>query len=194
MSTDSGWNESSTSLNSSVGKGQEESAMGAAGWEKSSRHRLTRRTEVAEENVTAPAPPLEVGQRVMVGKKGEGTLLYVGELCNRSKHAASDVWYGVDLDEEKGKNDGSLEGQKYFYCLAKHGTFVLADGLKMVDMSDQETVMKALLKGNMVSREEVECLSSQELQLFFNRIELSFEVNQKKAVYVTMVVRHLEAL
>ena len=184
-STDDGWAESSVlsdSLNSSVVKGQEESAMDA-GWEESS----TSPDSSEESAVTAPAPQWEIGQRVMVDGKGNGTLLYAGELSN-----LTGVWYGVHLDVQNGKNDGSWNSQNYFYCPAKHGAFVRSEKLKNVDMSDQEIVLKALLKGDMISRKELECLSSQELQLFFNRKELSFEMNQKKDVYVNMVVRHLE--
>ena len=57
--TDSGWEESSTSPDSpnrSVGKGDEESV------------------------VAALAPQWEIGQRVKVAQKGEGTVLYVGKL------------------------------------------------------------------------------------------------------------------
>ena len=97
----------------------------------------------------------------------------------------------MDLDEERGKNIGFLAGQKYFYCLEKHGSFVQAGSLEMADMSDHELVMKALLKGEMVSQKEVESLFPHELQFFFNRKELPFKVNQNKLVYVAMVVKYM---
>ena len=33
------------------------------------------------------------------------------------------VWYGIELDRPVGKNDGSVNGVKYFSCRMKHGVF-----------------------------------------------------------------------
>lgn len=39
------------------------------------------------------------------------------------------TWVGVDLDAPTGKNDGMVQGIRYFTCRAKHGIFVRADKL-----------------------------------------------------------------
>ena len=36
----------------------------------------------------------------------------------------SGKWIGVVLDEAKGKNDGTVQGKKYFSCEDNHGIFV----------------------------------------------------------------------
>lgn len=37
---------------------------------------------------------------------------------------ATGKWVGVILDEAKGKNDGTVQGRKYFTCDEGHGIFV----------------------------------------------------------------------
>ena len=39
---------------------------------------------------------------------------------------ASGQWAGIALDEEDGKNDGSVGGVRYFHCEPRHGEFFLA--------------------------------------------------------------------
>lgn len=53
---------------------------------------------------------LQVGSRVTV--KGEpGTVRFIG-----ATSFSTGQWAGVELDSEKGKNDGSVQGVKYFAC------------------------------------------------------------------------------
>lgn len=55
-------------------------------------------------------PQLEIGQRVSV--KGElGVIRFLGS----TKFAAGE-WIGIELDAGAGKNDGSLQGVRYFLC------------------------------------------------------------------------------
>ena len=59
-----------------------------------------------------------VGQRVLVGGAEPGTIRFIG-----STHFKEGVWIGVELDGEKGKNNGSIDGRQYFSCRAGHGVF-----------------------------------------------------------------------
>ncbi|XP_054706683.1 uncharacterized protein LOC129216490 [Uloborus diversus] len=54
-----------------------------------------------------------------------GVVGYIGET-----HFADGVWYGVVLDDAKGKNDGTVDGVYYFGCPNHHGVFVRRHQLK----------------------------------------------------------------
>uniref|UniRef100_A0A8D0G1V0 Dynactin subunit 1 n=1 Tax=Sphenodon punctatus TaxID=8508 RepID=A0A8D0G1V0_SPHPU len=71
-------------------------------------------------SVEASGKPLKVGSRVeVIGKGHRGTVAYVGATL-----FATGKWVGVILDEAKGKNDGAVQGRKYFTCEENHGIFV----------------------------------------------------------------------
>ncbi|XP_043864966.1 restin homolog isoform X9 [Drosophila mojavensis] len=65
---------------------------------------------------------LTVGDRVIVSSgfgSRPGILRYLGET-----QFAPGNWCGVELDEGSGKNDGSVDGIRYFECKPKFGVFV----------------------------------------------------------------------
>ncbi|KAG8453243.1 hypothetical protein GDO86_000031 [Hymenochirus boettgeri] len=71
-------------------------------------------------SVEATGKPLKVGSRVeVIGKGYKGTVAYVGATL-----FATGKWVGVILDESKGKNDGTVQGRRYFTCEENHGIFV----------------------------------------------------------------------
>lgn len=61
---------------------------------------------------------LENGERVIVAGHRKGTIRFCG-----STEFAPGTWYGVELDRPGGKNDGMVNGQRYFQCKPKHGVF-----------------------------------------------------------------------
>lgn len=66
-----------------------------------------------------------LGESVLIRPyNSAGVVAYVG-----GTDFAPGAWVGVELDAPKGKNDGTVNGTKYFSCRAKHGIFVRADKL-----------------------------------------------------------------
>lgn len=65
-----------------------------------------------------PSDDFIIGDRVYVGGTKPGVIAYLGE----TKFAGGD-WAGVILDELDGKNDGTVQGVRYFQCESKRGVF-----------------------------------------------------------------------
>ncbi|XP_047458820.1 dynactin subunit 1-like isoform X2 [Mugil cephalus] len=73
--------------------------------------------------------PPKIGSIVEVTGKGQrGTVAYIGATL-----FASGKWVGVILDEPKGKNDGTVQGKRYFTCDENHGIFVRQSQIQVVD-------------------------------------------------------------
>lgn len=64
---------------------------------------------------------LRVGQFVELTEDRTGTIRYVG-----TTSFSSGEWIGIELDDPVGKNNGSVQGKRYFECAADHGMFVRA--------------------------------------------------------------------
>ncbi|KAL8380709.1 hypothetical protein RB595_005134 [Gaeumannomyces hyphopodioides] len=62
---------------------------------------------------------LAVGQIIELSDGRQGVIRFVG----RTSFAQGD-WVGVELDDDSGKNDGSVQGERYFDCPLGHGMFV----------------------------------------------------------------------
>ncbi|TPX10545.1 uncharacterized protein E0L32_008431, partial [Thyridium curvatum] len=62
---------------------------------------------------------LAVGQTIRTGDGKVGIVRFVGGTA-----FAPGEWVGVELDDDTGKNDGSVQGERYFDCEMGHGIFV----------------------------------------------------------------------
>ncbi|KAM9477316.1 dynactin subunit 1 isoform 2-T2 [Clarias gariepinus] len=73
--------------------------------------------------------PVKVGSVVeVIGKGHRGTVAYIGNTL-----FASGKWVGVILEEARGKNDGTVQGKRYFTCTENHGIFVRQSQIQLVD-------------------------------------------------------------
>uniref|UniRef100_A0A3B4VHL2 Dynactin subunit 1 n=1 Tax=Seriola dumerili TaxID=41447 RepID=A0A3B4VHL2_SERDU len=76
-----------------------------------------------------------IGSVVEVTGKGQrGTVAYIGATL-----FASGKWVGVILDEAKGKNDGTVQGKRYFTCEENHGIFVRQSQIQVVEEGSSAT-------------------------------------------------------
>ncbi|XP_078332068.1 kinesin-like protein KIF13A isoform X4 [Crassostrea virginica] len=76
-----------------------------------------------------PVPSwVQIGESVIIqssrGSPKTGVVKFVG-----SVEFASGPWVGVELDLPEGKNDGLVNGTRYFKCRSRHGIFVRHDKL-----------------------------------------------------------------
>lgn len=58
-----------------------------------------------------------------------GTVRFYGQV-----HFQPGVWVGVELDAPQGKNDGSVQGQRYFNCKPQYGIFIRPGRLTLVNV------------------------------------------------------------
>ena len=77
----------------------------------------------------------KIGDRVLVGGTNTGVIAFIGET-----RFAKGNWAGVVLDKPVGKNDGQVQGVRYFECQRNHGIFTKLEKLTKINrISDDDT-------------------------------------------------------
>ncbi|XP_057225353.1 dynactin subunit 1 [Malurus melanocephalus] len=110
------------------------------------RHASGRASSTPRMSSDGGSKPLRVGSRVeVIGKGHRGTVVYMGATL-----FATGKWIGVILDEAKGKNDGTVQGRRYFTCEENHGIFVRQSQIQVfedgADTTSPETPDSAAMK------------------------------------------------
>ncbi|KAH6851236.1 dynein associated protein-domain-containing protein [Chaetomium sp. MPI-CAGE-AT-0009] len=70
---------------------------------------------------------LAEGRRVQLADQRYGTIRFFGPTG-----FAPGLWVGVELDDDSGKNDGSVNDERYFDCTMGYGMFVRPTALKVL--------------------------------------------------------------
>jgi tubulin-folding cofactor B len=99
---------------------------------------------------------LEVGLRGWVPGGPQGgrgcTVAFIG----RVPELGVGWWVGVDYDEPLGKNDGSIEGVRYFDSDRKHGGFVRPWTLRMGEFDPEDYELEKIAKAQEKAQKEKE--------------------------------------
>jgi len=70
----------------------------------------------------------------LVSFKGEkGRIRFLGKT-----NFADGDWYGVELFNKVGKNDGSLQGIRYFQCAEGHGIFTKLASIQFEEDTEEQ--------------------------------------------------------
>jgi len=89
--------------------------------------------EEAKESSLASSIPVDARCEVTVpgAASRRGAVRYVGKV-----HFKPGDWIGIQYDEPVGKNDGQVEGKRYFECRDKYGGFVRPSAVKTGDFPE----------------------------------------------------------
>lgn len=76
---------------------------------------------------------IPLGTIVEVQQFGRGVIRFSG-----ATQFAQGKWVGIELDDARGKNDGSINGVPYFTCKLGYGVFVRSSQIKATFGSELE--------------------------------------------------------
>jgi dynactin 1 len=71
---------------------------------------------------------LTVGSHVELADGRFAIVRFIGQ-----PHFAEGDWVGIELDESSGKNDGSVQGERYFECEMGKGMFIRPQALTVIE-------------------------------------------------------------
>ena len=80
-----------------------------------------------------------VRQRVVCNGRRTGTVRF----CGGTKFSDG-VWVGVELDEQKGKNNGSVGGTVYFSCGNQYGLFLRSAQVELLEDDEEDGIASGI--------------------------------------------------
>ncbi|KAL9078034.1 MAG: hypothetical protein Q9157_003032 [Trypethelium eluteriae] len=87
---------------------------------------------------------LHVGQTIELKDGRQAIIRFLG-----TTHFAAGDWVGVELDDASGKNDGSVQGERYFDCDTAHGMFLREAGIaRIVEQQQSKAPAKPNARAN----------------------------------------------
>ncbi|CEG38515.1 Cytoskeleton-associated protein and related proteins [Plasmopara halstedii] len=93
--------------------------------QKSSTSRTSARRHSGSNVVYINGAPLCIGKIIHLGTE-PGVVRYIG-----TTRFATGTWVGIELCKPKGKNNGTVDGHRYFSCAPDHGIFIRASRLEL---------------------------------------------------------------
>ncbi|KAL5009224.1 hypothetical protein ScPMuIL_014805 [Solemya velum] len=99
--------------------------------------RLEEEQKMKQEAEKQKLNSIKIGDRCETRIPGQptkrGSVKYIGTTEFKAGN-----WIGVQYDEPLGKNDGSVQGKRYFDCPPKYGGFVKPDNIEVGDFPEED--------------------------------------------------------
>merc|ERR1712129_260228 len=93
-----------------------------------------------------------VGDRVKLKKDSNvGIVRFIGQIPGKKE-----IFYGIELDDANGKNNGSYKSVPYFKCAAKKGLFVKMDGILKTNSKNNKNAPRVTI-GDVVKCTKQKC-------------------------------------
>nr|XP_039269943.1 centrosome-associated protein 350-like isoform X2 [Styela clava] len=95
--------------------------------------------------------PFHIGDTVCLAERENGIVRFVGKTS-----FAPGIWVGAELKGANGKNDGSVDGVRYFTCKPKHGIFAPIARVSLVSSKSKiEAGIKDIVKDDIEKDEKL---------------------------------------
>eukprot|EP00483_Globobulimina_turgida_P007382 UN07396 len=115
---------------------------------------------------------MNVGDIVRVPKFDcDAIIRFIGEFRPPS------LWCGVQLEDKKGDNNGSIYGHKYFSCLPDYGSFLSQNDIRLIQNNkskNTETKMKDFMNLSAMKTRRLQHSICVYQQIFYSAICVPF--------------------
>lgn len=130
---------------------------------------------------------ISIGDKVAVNGT-TGTVKYVG-----ATNFAGGTWYGIELDDCVGKNDGSVQGVRYFTLSKTHGNYGLFTQLENLTRMGEDDDLR-LQNAKLVRVVDALQKKTRQLHLECEQLHQSVESYRSQAVQVSALQKTIEEM